>query len=913
MLLGRERELAAIDELLGDVREERGRVLAVVGEAGIGKTALLEAAVARVGSVRVLRTLGVESETIVPNAGLDALVRPLRSSSSRLVAAARDEIERSMGPGTGAADRFGVAAALLELLGNASAETPLLLVVDDLQWIDAASRDALGFVARRLANDPIGLLVGTRPDDIEPFVDVPTLHLEGLDDSSALALLEQSGLPIDPGVARAIVRAAHGSPLVLEQAPRLLTSAQRAGSAPLPDPLPIGPALTNAFLQRAEELPAATRAALALVAAADRVSPTALAGALTELGGVSVLDPAEAVGLVSFGDDEVTFTHPLMRSAVYHALTADRRRDVHRRLAASHAAAGDELRSALHRALASGAPDEAVAADLKHAALATGTMSSSTTGRMLVLAARLTPDPAARATRLLEGARALTAGGAVDEASVIVDGVLASGVTAATPDAELLRAELVAHRETTTPNIAHMAAVADGLIDRSPPHAGALLSIATYLSLQSGDPRAAREIGSRAFALTGGAGGIPELAAATGLSQALMLLGRYSEADPVLERVRQLVDDDPPIVTGSTPLAVAAFNLMIAEMHDAARGILDRVIAHGRTHSAPSTLPFPLATSAELRLRTGDWAAADAESDDAARMAAETKLDNVAGYVAAVRARIAGLRGRHDVARDQARVANERADRLGTRSLFMYSSAALGQAALGAGAVDDAIAHLEATAAHADEFGVEEPNVIQWQADLIEAYLRAGRRGDAATALCDAERRPGSSRRRWARATLARCRAALEEDGEAFDRAIELARDLGNPYELARTQLLRGEVLRRSGRKADATSALRAAAAAFERLGARDWLARTSSELAAVGEHRPERRDPIGDLTPQELRVALAIGAGATNREAAAALFLTVKTIEFHLSNVYAKLNLRSRTELALWMAERGKVVAAPG
>lgn len=917
MLLGREPELTRIDQLLDAVRRGTSEALLIRGDAGIGKSALVDVAVDRAEGMWVLRTNGIDSEAEIAYAGLLALTQPIRHLLDRLPEPQADALGSALGlrrplP----ADRFTVYAGLLSLLGAAADDGPLLIAVDDLQWLDASSREAVVFVARRLGNEGIGLIISERTDSGESYAsDLPSITLAGLDRASAAALLTSTDVSLEPSVMRQVLDTVAGNPLALEEVPSVLTTAQRAGREPLDEPMLVGAGVQRSFLRRVRALPEVTQWALLLAAAADSLALEPVRRAL-EAGSctLGVFEPAETSGLVRLGDAAVVFRHSLVRSAVYHDASASQRRHAHRVLAKVHADAGDAARWAIHIAQATVVPDRAIADGLASAAgAALQRAGAVSAGRMFIAAARLTPDADLQTERMLEAARALAAGGAIGQALETIEQVegrhMAETIAA---DVELLRAELMAYRAPTVPEIARLTSSAERFATLSPPHAAGLLSIACYLSLQGAHLARAAEIGGRAFEMACGVGGLPKLAAASGYAQALMLTGRHSDARPILDDLRTLATAEASSLSTASPAGVAGFDLMIDEAFADARAILDRIAAAARAISAPSLLPFTLATSAEVRLRTGDWTAAYAEAEEADRLARETLQENVGGYALAVRARVEALQGRDEAARRHAARALESAARYGTRSLFVYASAALGQLALGQGAVDEAIAHLERTAAHALDFGLREPNVVHWEPDLVEAYLRAGRIADAERRLESFEELATLSQRRWAKATAARCRAAItgEDLDEAFGRAEVLAEALANPYELARTRLLYGERLRRSGQRGEASRVLGLAAAGFERLGARPWAERASAELAAIGERRNPARDILTDLTPQELQVALAVGRGATNREAAATLFLTVKTIEFHLHNVYQKLDIRSRTKLVLWLARREQVAA---
>jgi DNA-binding CsgD family transcriptional regulator len=394
------------------------------------------------------------------------------------------------------------------------------------------------------------------------------------------------------------------------------------------------------------------------------------------------------------------------------------------------------------------------------------------------------------------------------------------------------------------------------------------------------------------------------------LAAALTLNGERAEANALLGRILPQLRDADPLTEAGRPVFLAAQSYSWLERYDLASELLDRLIASARQASAPAALPIPLTCRADLDLRLGRWTVAAAEAEEAVSLSEEIAQPAITAYALECLARLAAAGGERrcrDHAAHAMRIGEERHSDIAR----LYVHSALGLLELGLGRIDAAIRQLELVQDLAARRGLAEPNVVHWQADLIEAYLRAGRPDAARDAL---DRYHGQAERtggRWARGTAARCRGLVAEEEEAdahFAAALEHLEPLPSPFEVARTHLCHGERLRRAGRRTDARQPLRLAIEGFDQLGAGPWATRARAELRATGATpRRRRNEPDRDqLTAHELQVALIVAAGASNREAAAALFLSPKTIEFHLARIYRKLGLRTRSELAAIAARRG-------
>ncbi len=858
MLLGRDAELAQVAAFA-----QRTGVLVVTGEPGIGKTALLRAAAAA-APARVLRATGIEAESELPFAGLHELLRPVLSLTSALVPRQAQALRSALEGG--ATDRFAVSAAVLSLLAEAA---PVLAVVDDAQWLDGASADALAFAARRLDAEGVALLVGLRAGATSPLAapGVSTLALGPLDPVAARALAARDGRPeaVDD-----VVAAAAGNPLAL------IELAAAGGGERL---------VARVLGRRVAGLsPAAETAALVAALSEDEALEPALAAAAALGAGLAGWEDAEAAGVLDIEPGRVRFRHPLLRAAVPDRATPRARRAAHGALADALAERGEAQRAAWHRAAGAVAPDEAIAAALEDAAADYARRSGHlAAARALELAARLSPDASERARRLLAAAETARRAARADWARA-----LAGEARAADPAVGAAAALLDAHVETwhgtAREALRRYLAVAAGA---EPELAAIALSCAAAVAAVCGDLDAAQAAADRGAALAA-----EPLSDAAGLGvrealgTVLALRGRSEAARPHLDAVARHYE------ALAEPLGAEYVAQALLWLGEPARAgaLLDAVIGAARRLGGVPVLCEALVIRADLGFRTGAWASAAADAAESVRLAEDGGQDVQLAYSLAMLAVLGAPRGDAE-ARDHATRAREIAELRGLRAVADQAAFALGALELAAGRPEAALERLDAIAPG-------EPEVLFWRADRIEAALEAGAPDAARAALAELEAGAGGA---WGRGAAARARGLLASgvDDDAFAQALDLHAEL--PFELARSRLCYGERLRRAGRRVDARAQLRAALDGFERLGARPWAERAERELAGSGERARARRNPppAEALTAQELQIARAIAAGATNREAGADLFLSPKTIETHLTRIYRKLGLRSRTELA--------------
>jgi DNA-binding CsgD family transcriptional regulator len=911
MFVGRERERARIDRLLGDARAGRSGALLMHGEAGIGKTALMRWAIGQASGMRVLRARGIETESDIPFAGLAELLTPLldRLDDVPEVQARALRGALALGPAT-PHDRFTVPAGLLSLLAVAAEEQPVLVAIDDAQWLDDASLEAFLFAGRRIEAEGIAMLGSLRDGTGVAGMDVPWLErmaVSPLADDEARELLG-SAQPerLAPSVADRLVSTAAGNPLALLEIPRQLSDGQRAGREPLEEPLRPGTGVERAFRRALDALDDGARSALLVAATAhtgriDVIEPALIGSGLA----LDDLRAAEEARLLSTAEGEIDFRHPLLRSTAYHAASAPERRAAHRALAA--AAPGGSPERAWHLAACAVAPDEEVAAALEAAALdARGRGAHATAARDFGRAAQLTPEDEPRARRLLEAATDATRSGEADRAFALLgdaarltlDPLLAADVQRMTGHVEMRRGSPLVAYEL-------LVAEAERVRSRDPRRAAGMFLEASVSHMITGDMHALVATAERARALATSADPAVELLATAVIGEAYLALGDVEQGDALLSACEPyLLEGDPLAIV--EVVGMAAHSSIWIEKFDRAERIFDRLIAAARDASAVSALIYPLAARSHLDFRLGRWAAARAGAAESVELAHDTGQLPILAHSLSALAHVEAALGQEEECRGHvseglALVARFQGDATGA-----YLTAALGLLELGLGRIPEAIAVLEDTQRTADRLGMQ-PSLVMSTPDLIEAYARASRRDEAQELLEGFEARGRRTGARWAEAAVARLRGLLAPDAAMraqFDAALALHDGLPMPFEHARTLLCLGERMRRARQRADAREPLKEALETFERLGARGWAERTRTELRATGEQQSRRTETAAEqLTPHELQIAVLVAQGMTNREAAAALFLSPKTIEYHLGQIYRKLDVRGRAQLARLMA----------
>ena len=899
VLAGRDSECARLDRLLADALVGQSSVLVLRGVAGIGKTALLGYAGEGANGFRVARAAGVESEMELPFAGLQQLCGGLLDHLEQLPAPQRDALSTAFGLSSGSQpDRFLVGLAVLSMLSDAAEELPLLCLVDDAQWLDRSSAQVLVFVARRLQAESVVLLFAER-ESYEPseLAQLPDLQLKALSDERAGELLASvSAGPLDERVRERILAEARGNPLALLELPREWWPAKMAGGFGLPGEPPLQSRIEGSFRRRAQQLPADTQRLLLLAAAEPTGEPMLLWRAAAELGvTVDAAAPAETAGLLELGE-RVAFRHPLLRSAIYHAATAEQTRDAHRALAAATDPEADPDRRAWHRAHGTLGADEEVADELERsAARAQARGGLPAAAAFLQRAAALTPDPGERARRALQAAGAKQLAGAPQEALTLLS-TAADG-----PLDELARAMLQGLRGQVALDLRRGGDAVPLLLDAAK-------------RLESIDPGGARETyleALRAASIAGrlGPGTLTAAKAARGAPSrpgppraidllldglAIRLTDGYAASAAALKRALVAVREEGARA-GQDPrwpwiARRVAPELFDDEMYAA---LTTRSVQIARDAGALTLLPLALSALALVRCFEGELATGEgllAEADEIADATGTSPVVVGRALLAAYRGEeapalaVIGACEGAAIARNEGVVCTfaEHARAVLNNGLSLYA-AALGPAQSAA--------------------ALDELNVSVWSLpELIEAGSRVGRTELATAALDRLAERTRAAGTDWALGIEARSRALLSDDEAAesqYREAIERLERTRVRVELARAHLVYGEWLRRQRRRRDAREQLRTAHEMLIAMGADAFADRAARELLATGETARKRTgDGRDELTPHEARIARMARDGASNQEIADQLFVSHKTVEYHLHKVFLKLGITSREHL---------------
>lgn len=902
-IYNRDWERARLDALLHGAREGHSAVLVIRGEAGVGKSALLRYTADQAVGFHVAHIAGVESEMELPFAGLHRLCLPMLEQLGALPRPQQSALRVALGITSGEApDRFLVALGALTLLSEAAEQQPFLCFVDDAQWLDGASRQVLGFVARRLLAEPVALVFAMRePSSDADLVGLPEMLLDGLADEDAHALLaDVIAGRIDERVRDRIVAETRGNPLALLELPLGLSAAQLAGGFGIPDLAPLSGPIEQSFLRRLQDLPAETRLLL-LVAAAEPVGDAALMWrAATQLGiPGTAFEPAARTGLLDIGA-QVRFHHPLVRSAVYRSASELQRQDVHAALAIATDAELEPDRRAWHRAQATAGPDEDVAEELERSAgraQARGGLAAA--AAFLRRAAELTVDPGRRAERMLAAAQVNLQAGAFDATL----GLLAAAKAGPLDELGRARVDLLHAEVAFAQNRGREAPLLLLEAARDLEALDARLSRNTYL-----DAWGAALFAGRLASEGGGLGDVSRAVAAAPKS-----VEPPRPCDLLLDGLALVFTEGRPTAVPALQDAIAAFvdtEVSVEEMlrwgwlatraanviwdYDSCLEIGTRAVQLARDSGALEVLAVADNVCGQAAALGGEFKTASLliAEVDAVKEATRTR---VAPYAAVA---LAGIRGHEADASKLIADVITAATAGGQGTAVQYAHWASAVLMNGLGRYEEALA--AATKASED---TPELFIAAWAlSELIEAASRTNNDDLAGDALTRLSQRTEASETDWALGILARSRAMLG-DGEiaehSYREAIErLGRTRLRP-ELARSQLLYGEWLRRANRRVDAREQLRAAHEAFVSMGVDGFGERARRELVATGEKVRSRRPETGDeLTHQEEQIARLASDGLTNPEIAAQLFLSPRTVEWHLHKVFAKLEITSRRDL---------------
>ncbi len=900
VLLGRDNERRAIERALASARSGRSVVLALVGEPGIGKTELLAYAERRARSLRVLRARGVPSEARLPYAGLSELLRPQLDHLADIPAPQASALEGALAlRESGAVDRFAVGVATLSLLAASAEQSPLLLLLDDAHLLDPASAEALRFALRRLLAEPIVALLAVRAGESSLLdgADIPALTLEGLGPADAATLLGSPGSEIE---AR-LHGETGGNPLALLELRGEAITSTAAGT-----PLQLSSRISRAFARRADGLPAPVGRLLILAAA----SHSGKLAAIERAAAVVRLDPAELhhaeeAGLVRLADGVVEFSHPLARAAIYSEAPGAVRRAAHAALAQA-LGEEDEDERAWHLALASAGTDASAAQALEHAAARAHVRGAlADAAAALERAATLSPRRGERERLLLGAAESAWSANQAERARALLARASPLGRDrAAVPiDVERLRGRIATRCGPVREGVLILGAAAERAALESQELAVSLLAEAVDGCCYAGEAQLGDDFAARARELVAdsSASARSRFLAAMAEGMAAVLLGEGARG---IEAVRDAVTlaEEASLQRDPQLLPWLMVGPLWLRERDAGLHLLAEVEA-ARARASLGLLPWLLHRVARHHAATESWAAARIEYDEAQRLARES------GQRTELTAALAGLcwlearEGRAEACRAHAEEALALCSALGVAFYETWALRALAELALAEGDPAAALAQFERVSARLSELGIGDVD-LDPAPEMIDCAMRLERVAYArerAIDYCERARRKGQP---WSLARACRVQALLAGDderaAELFEQALVLHARLEDTFEAGCTRLAYGARLRRARRRTAAREQLHAALEAFERLGARPWAEMARVELAASGEHA-RRREPstLDELTNQELQIARLLAEGRTTREAAAALFLSPKTIEYHLRSVYRKLGVKTRPDLA--------------
>jgi DNA-binding CsgD family transcriptional regulator len=914
LLYGRDNECQVLDALLAATRGGDAGAICLHGEPGIGKTELLNYAVGSASDFRLLRTAGSEAEMELAYASLQEFFRPGLSPLGQLPGPQRRALEIVLGRQAGVApDPMLVGLALLNVVSALSAERPVLCVVDDAQWLDSSSAQVIGFAARHASKDAVAFLFATRSltDEIRGL---PQLALGGLGDRDARALLA-TVLPdrLDDRVIDRVIAETHGNPLAILELPKGLSPAQLAGGFGLPVSVTLADQIEQSYRRRLARLPEESRRLLLVVAADPTGNSEIIWRAADELGIAE--EAAEAIerdGLIEFAE-RVVFHHPLVRSAVYNTASPKDRREVHRALGHATDRNSDPDRRVWHLAQATIRPNKGVADELEASAdRAQSRGGFAAAGAFLERSVGLTSDPEGRAVRALRAAQAKLLAGALDSAGALA-AVAERGPLNALNQAQLdaLMGQIAFARNRgneVSPRLLK-AASRLGRVDAD-------LARETYLdalnaAIFSGSLATEADLHVVARAARVFLGSVhsarPQDLLLDGLT--LLITDGYKSGSTVLKKaVRKFTSGEigaEDRLRWSWLASGAAGFIWDYEGWDALTAELERL---ARDVGALSILPMTLSMRVGTCLLAGQMADAEFLVDQVQIVtdaSDNTRLPNAALTVAAFRG-----------------------DELEARKLIdatIKDSQARGEGmaitvALWAKAVlCNSRGHYEEALHAASETVSDRNNLWFWAWAAVEFIEAASRTGNVAQAIPVLERLAESTDAGgsdWALGIKARC-CALLSDGKRteslYQEALERLLPTRLSVEVARTRLLYGEWLRRQQRQKDARDQLRRAHDDFEDFGMSGFAERAGSELLATGERARKRTVETSlDLTPQEVRISELASQGATNQDIAGQLFISPATVEYHLSKVYRKLGIRSRTQLANTFLQLGRQIASP-
>ncbi|PRW63622.1 ATP-binding protein [Actinopolyspora mortivallis] len=905
MLYGRTEEMAAVERVLDEARAGRSGCLVLRGEAGIGKSALLEHVVAAAGDMRVLRSNGIEAEGEIPFAGLHLLLGRVLDRVDTLPGVQARALRSALGlaPASGG-DRFLVGLAVLTLLADLAEESPLVCFVDDAHWLDQESADALLFAARRLQAEGVVLLFAAR--DVHapefPASGLPELRLSGLPRSAAVELLSESTVELSLQARNWVLNEARGNPLALLEMPAAQRSDTMYVSPYSARALSTPNRIQRMFAERIAALPENSRNLVFVGAAEETGDLAVILEAARELGAsVHDLEPAERNLLVQVDGDRLVFRHPLIRTAAYHDVPTNQRITIHRALARTldspaRCSPTDLDRSAWHWAAATTGPDEDVAAKLERSAEhARARGGYATVATAYERAAALSPRPRDRGLRLEAAAQAAADAGQLDQAVALAEEAAGHTTDAvALARMTLIRASVADEQDQSKTAHTMLVEAASKAAEQDPDTAGRLCFHAAVAAWNADDITAVERTAHKAADLR-----LPGTERVRALTRVIAEQNRHADerAADGTSALRELVDN---MDSGSglerlrDRTKLGWWHLLLGEF-ETAHELATTLERECRDRGAIGVLALVLMLLARTQLSIGKHHEALASASEGVRVAEDTGQNRVRVYLSTVLAQLAAVAG------DEQRCCSltEEAFSRGIAPGTTHAAGARSLLDLGLGRYESAVERIAGVVA-----GRHRQGVLSSIPDFVEASVRLGQPERAREAQDWYQSWATDLGKPWARAIALRCRALVGDDVDAeqrYVRAVELHQQGGSPFDRARTELLYGEWLRRAQRRSEARTPLRSALEVFERLGADPWTERARIELRATGESiTPSGGEPdlLGRLTPQELQVVRLAARGLSNREIGNQLFLSPRTVGYHLSNAYPKLEVASRREL---------------
>ncbi|MEU9329944.1 AAA family ATPase [Streptomyces canus] len=906
-LIGRRREREALNALVNAVRSGESRALVVSGEPGVGKTALLDWLVDEASGVRIVRATGVQAEMDLPFAALHQLLAPMLDRLDHLPVPQRDALRTFFGISPGKApNRFFGGLAVLGLLADVAGQQPLICVIDDEQWLDRASAQVLAFVARRLERESVGLVFATRRPSRD-LTGLPQLVVEGLGDEDARALLESVGTgPLDERIRDQVISETRGNPLALLELLRGMSPAEIAGGLGIRRGAgPLSKKIEESFRRRIDALPPELRRML-LLAAVDPVGDLTRLNRAAALLGVpcETLTAAVETGLIEVSP-HVRFRHPLVRSALTSSSSPQEIRDAHRALAEATDPEQDPDRRAWHRALAATGPDEDVAEELERSAdraLARGGLTA--TAAFLERAAILTPDPARRAQRMLTAACAKLDADALDDGLRLLEVAEAGPADALrTARAEHLRGRVALEQQRMPEATRILLGAAQRMEPLDP-----VLTREIYLDAFAAAALGASLAGSNSMRTVAEAARdappAPEPPRAVDVlldAWVALVTKGYVAAGPMLAEALRMVsgpDGEPGRLVGGRSTAVLAMELWDAE---ASFTLATRQVRVARGTGAMGQLRVALNFLALGQILAGEFASAE-------ELIAEYRILTGAtgnSYLPATEMMLVAWRGQETRVRELVEASRRAAPGRAVGAIVPYAGCASAVLHNGMGRHAEALAAAREVFEH-DDCGLG-PLIVP---DLAEAAARTGDRGAVDDVLKWLSERTRTVPTDWSLGIEARLRAFLAHGSQAEGLYQESIKHLGRTrvrVELARAHLLYGEWLRREKRRADAREQLAMAHDMLAAMGAGAYADRARRELLATGATARKRTDDTRkELTPQELQITRLARAGLSNAEIGARLFISARTVQYHLRKVFMKLGISSRGQLEAVLPDDG-------